>query len=455
MNILIRKGTIVTDTQKYPADILLENGLISRIAENLPAQPDAAYEIDAKDCYVFPAGIDPHVHMHLPTPAGYSADDFYTGSRAALAGGTTTIIDFVTPRRGQSIIEALALRKEEAKTGLTDYMFHVSPVRFGQNTKEELEQCLRAGIRSFKVYMAYKTSIGLQDGELQQVLEIVGKAGGIVAVHCEMGDEIEMLRNGFFAEGKTAPFYHTLSRPPKTESDAVKKVLNMAAQACCPLYLVHISTAESLRHIEKAKQNGQAVFAETCPQYLLLNEDRYRGTFLETAPFVISPPLRTKEHSSALWEALSSGVLDAVGTDHCPFTMAQKESGLNDFRKIPNGAGGVEHRLALLYTYGVLEKRITLQQFAELTSTMPAKIFGLYPRKGAIAVGSDADLVIWNPRHESKISSATHQQHCDINIYEGMEIKGCAEYVIKGGEIVVREGKIIAQNQGSYLANPT
>lgn len=449
MRTLIKQGTIVTDRGQSLVDLLIEDGKISRIGPDLA---DRAHEvIRARGMYVFPGGIDPHVHMHLPTPAGCSADDFYTGSRAALAGGTTTIIDFVTPKRGQSILEALELRKEEAKTALTDLMFHVSPVEFTQRTKDELEQCLKAGVRSYKVYMAYKPTVGLQDHELQQVLEIVGKGGGIVGVHCEMGDEIENLRNRFFYEGNTLPLYHALSRPPHTEADAVKKVLKMAAQARCPLYLVHISTADSLKHIEKAKQNGQVVYAETCPQYLLLNEDKYHGPFHETSPFVISPPLRSKEHSLALWEALSSGVLDAVGTDHCPFTMPQKEAGIKDFRNIPNGAGGVEHRMALLFTYGVLENRITLEQYVDLTSTMPAKIFGLYPQKGNIAIGADADLVIWNPGAESIISAASHHQNCDINIYEGMAVKGCADYLIKGREIVVRKGKIIAKNPGKFL----
>jgi dihydropyrimidinase len=455
MKTIIRNGTIVTDTQQYLADILIENGSISQIAENLPSEPDTVKEIDAGDCYVFPGGIDPHVHMHLPTPAGYSADDFFSGSRAALMGGTTTFIDFVTPKRGQSIIEALEIRKKEARTALTDYMFHVSPVEFSRNTEKELEQCIETGIRSFKVYMAYKANIGLHDKDILKVLKIVGKAKGIVAVHCENGNKIEALRNRYAKKGFFGPKYHALSRPAESESDAVRKVLEMAKDVNCKVYLVHISSALALEHIHKAKQAGQEVYAETCPQYLLLDDSKYDGDFRQTAPFVISPPLRKKTDNKALWGALSDGILQSIGTDHCPFTMAQKEAGLHDFRNIPNGAGGVEHRLALLYTYGVLEKRITLKQFVDLTSTMPAKIFGLYPRKGAIAIGSDADLVIWNPNHKSIISSATHHQNCDINIYEGMAVKGCAEFVIKGGEIAVRKGEIKDEKPGFYLADPT
>ena len=448
MKTIIRNGTIFTDTQIYAADILLENGVISQIAENLPSEPNAAKEINAKGCYVFPGGIDPHVHMHLPTPAGYSSDNFYTGTRAALAGGTTTLIDFVTPKRGQSIIEAVELRKKEASVALTDYMFHVSPVEFNAYTEKELRQCIEMGIRSFKVYMAYKTNVGLNDHDLLKVLKIVGKAKGIVAVHCETGDEIEVLRNQYFEQGKFEPRYHALSRPPETEARAVRKLLDLAKEAGCAVYLVHISSALSLEHIRKAKEAGQEVYAETCPQYLLLDDSRYEGDFSQTAKFVMSPPLRKKSDNDALWKALSNGLIQSIGTDHCPFTLAQKQAGLHDFRSIPNGAGGVEQRLALLYTYGVLENRITLQQFVNLTATMPAKIFGLYPRKGAIAVGSDADLVIWNPNSENIISANYNHQNCDINIYEGFKTTGSPEYVIKGGEIAVRKGEIKAQNPG-------
>ncbi|MBE0663914.1 MAG: dihydropyrimidinase [Bacteroidales bacterium] len=454
MKTIIRNGTIVTDKQTYPADILIEKGTISRIVENLPSEPGSAQEIDAKACYVLPGGIDPHVHMHLPAPAGFSSDDFLSGSRAALIGGTTTIIDFVTPMRGQSITEALDIRKKEAGSALTDIMFHVSPVEFTENTEKELEQCIEMGIRSFKVYMAYKSNIGLNDDDLLKVLKIVGKANGIVAVHCETGDEIEVLRNKYFEQGKIEPKYHALSRPPETEARAVRKLLEMAKEAGCAVYLVHISSALSLEHIRKAREAGQEVFAETCPQYLLLDDSLYEGDFSQTAKFVMSPPLRKKTDNEALWKALSEGLIQSVGTDHCPFTLAQKKAGLNNFRKIPNGAGGVEHRLALLYTYGVLENRITLQQFVNLTAAMPAKIFGLYPRKAAIAVGSDADLVIWNPNTKNIISASSHHQHCDLNIYDGFKTTGSPEYVIKGGEIAARKGEIKVQNPGCYLANP-
>jgi dihydropyrimidinase len=452
MKMIIRNGTIATDSQTFAADIRIENGRISEIAKKLQDNTDAGTEIDAAGMYIFPGGIDPHVHLQMPTPEGVSSDDFYTGSRAALMGGVTTLIDFVTPLRGQSILEALSFRKIEAEKSLTDFSFHVSPVECTLNTEKELLQCAEMGIRSFKVYMAYQSNIGLNDDELRQILRVAGKAGRVVAVHAEMGDEIEKRRNEFYSRGNTSPYYHALSRPDETEAEAVKKVIAMARTAGCKLYLVHISSARSLEYIRKAQRSGQAVYAETCPQYLLLDDTKYKGSFHDTSPYVMSPPLRSKTDIEALWKALSEGVIQSVGTDHCPFMMRQKMQGINDFRRIPNGAGGLEHRLALLFTYGLLENRITLNQFVSLCSTMPAKIFGLHPGKGCIAQGSDADLLIWNPETESMISASTHQQQCDMNIYEGIKTRGRPEYVIKGGEIIVQKNRLLKEPEGHFLA---
>jgi len=435
MKTVIINGTIVNADEQFKADIEIEDGKITQISNELSATGDEI--IDADGCFIFPGGIDPHVHMHLPTPAGFSADDFYTGSLAALKGGTTTLIDFVTPRRGQSIAQALSLRKAEARNALTDVFFHVSPVEFTDDTEVELESCLKSGIRSFKVYMAYKSNIGLKDDELQKVLEIVGRGGGIVAVHCEMGDDIEALRERFFNEGKTEPLYHALSRPPETEASAVKKVIEMARLAACKLYLVHISSAKSLEHIRAAQQAGQVVYAETCPQYLLLDESNYLRPFDEAAAFVMSPPLRTAADREALWAAIPEGVIQSIGTDHCPFMLSQKKAGLHDFRKIPNGAGGVEHRSALLFTFGVLENKISLQQFVGLTSATPAKIFGLYPRKGIIQEGADADIIIWNRACKDFISAKTHHSKSNLNCFEGTAIQGRPAFVLRSGKVVV------------------
>ena len=444
MTLLIKNGTIVNADSNLKADLLIEDGKIVKIGNNLKLDSTSEKTIDASACYVIPGGIDPHVHMHLPSPAGYSSDDFLTGSKAALYGGTTTILDFVTPHKGQLLADAIELRKEEAKNCLTDISFHVSPIEWRGSMAEEIADCIdNEGFTSFKVYMAYKDSIGINDNVLLKVMKAVGKAGGMVMVHCELGNEIEKLRNDFASHNKLSPTYHPLSRPARVEAQAVKKAIELAKEAVCPLYIVHVSAKESLLYISEAQKSGQRVFAETCPQYLLLNDAMYDGDFVDVVPYIMSPPLREKEDNEALWQALSNGTIQTIGTDHCPFTLAQKEFGKSDFRKIPNGAGGVEHRLSLIYTYGVLTGRITLNQFVALTSTNAARIFGLLPAKGIIAEGSDADIVVWDPKAESIISTKTHHQNCDLNIYEGVKTNGAPKFVIKGGNIVIKNGEAV------------
>ena len=444
--ILIKNGTVVNAGGSQRADVLIRDGKIIETGSRLELASGEGMAINAEGRYLFPGGIDPHVHMHLPTPAGYSSDDFLTGSKAALYGGTTTIIDFVTPKKGQLLSDAIALRKTEAEGCLTDYSFHVSPVEWRDSMEQEIADCMeKEGFRSFKVYMAYKDSIGLNDDVLLKVMKAVGKAGGMVTAHCELGDEIEILRNKFAAENKLAPVYHPLSRPPEAEALAVKKAIELAGEANCPLYIVHVSSKESLAHIAKAKNKGQEVYAETCPQYLVLDDSKFEGSFEEVSKFVFSPPLRKKADNEALWEALKSGVIDTVGTDHCPFTQEQKNRGRNDFREIPNGAGGVEHSLSLLYTYGVLAKKISIGQFVVITSANAAKIFGMFSDKGKIEKGADADLVIWNPKTEKTISANTHCSNCDLDIYEGFKITGDPEIVIRNG-IIVKENNNLTDN---------
>ena len=451
MNILIKNGTIITSEKLQKADILIANGKISCIGDHLSI-PDRKKLIDAAGKYIIPGGIDPHVHMHLPTPAGYSTDDFFSGSIAALYGGTTTLLDFVTPNKGQSLVEALALREKEAENSLTDYSFHVSPIDWHDGIEDEIMECRKMGITSFKVYLAYLDSIGLSWEIFRKVLRTVGKIGGIVTIHAEMGLEIDRLRDQFYIEGKTEAKYHPLSRPPRLEAEAVKKAIQIAREEDCPIYIVHVSAGDSIRYIEEAQKRGQEIYAETCPQYLLLDDSKYKGDFNETASFVLSPPLRTKSDNKALWDAIDKGVIQTIGTDHCPFMKSQKEMGKDDFRKIPNGAGGVEHRLELLYTYGVLQNRISLQQWIDLCCTQAAKIFGLFPKKGTIGIGSDADLVIWNPDTQRIISTKTHNQNCDSNIYEGFKTKGIAETVIKNGKIVIENGIMVAEiSKGKFL----
>jgi len=448
---LIKNGTVARASGSAEEDILIDGDRIIATGHGLSVG-NGGRVIDARGMYVLPGGVDPHVHMHLPTPAGYSSDNFLTGSRAALWGGTTTIIDFVTPTRGEPLPLSLGKRMKEAESSLADYSFHVSPVDWRSTTADEIRECVRMGVTSFKVYLAYKKTIGLDDGDLLRVMKAVAQAGGMVTAHCEEGDEIESLRDSYFNGGHTSPRYHALSRPARLEAAAVKKATALAAEAGCPLYIVHVSSAESLQHIRKAHSQGQPVYAETCPQYLLLDERKYEGSFEQTAAFVMSPPLRTAADNEALWAALADGTLCTVGTDHCPFTRAQKKAGKDDFRKIPGGAGGVEHRLSSLYTYGLLTKRLNFNQLVKLYSSEPARLFGLYPRKGEIARGSDADIVIWNPEPENIISSATHHMNSDIDVYEGMPVKGGVEYVIREGDIVIENGRMAGRvRPGRFL----
>ncbi len=450
MAFIIQGGTIITSEKTFQSDIRIEKGTITNIAGRITPKPgDKILDVAGK--LIFPGAIDPHVHMHLPVFAGYSADDFYTGSKAAIYGGTTTLIDFVTPQKGETLPDALEKRKKEAENCLCDYSFHVSPVEWRNSLPDEITEIIRQGCTSFKVYMAYKQSIGLEDEDLYKVMQTVAKAGALLTLHAEMGDEIENLRNEFATSGKTTPEYHPKSRPPETEALAVKKVLEYAGATGCAVYIVHVSSAKSLEYIAVAQQEGLKVFAETCPHYLLLDDSRYEGDFEQTAPFVLSPPLRKKENNEGLWLALQKGIIQSTGTDHCPFTMEMKRKGIDDFRYIPNGAGGVEHRLALLYTYGVLQNKISINQFVDIVATQPAKIFGLYPQKGEIAEGSDADIVIWNPEKEQVISVKNHHQNCDNNIFEGFKTKGAPEHVIINGKIVLFSGNIVYERTGLFI----
>lgn len=444
MTLLIKNGRIVNADSTQQADVLCKDGKILKIGKDLESDSNPDKIIDAKGCYIFPGGIDPHVHMYLPTQAGFSADDFLSGSKAALYGGNTTLIDFVTPIKGESLAKAIEKRKSEAINCLTDFSFHVSPIEWRNTMSDEIKDCvILEGLKSFKTYMAYKDSIGLNDDILFKVMKVVGKAGGIVTIHCELGDEIDALRNDLVRKNKTEPKFHPISRPDTMESKAVKKAIELGKEAKCPIYIVHVSAKKSLKYILEAQENGQAVLAESCPQYLLLKDVNYKGEFQKTSAYVMSPPLRKKKDQKALWKSIDHQIIDTIGTDHCSFTLEQKKMGVNDFRKIPNGAGGVEHRLALLYTYGVMKAKISLNRFVALTSTNAAKIFGLFPTKGMIAVGSDADILVWDPKVKKTISANDHHQNCDVNIYEGMKTKGAPAFVIKNGIVVIENDQLI------------
>ena len=452
---LIRAGTIVSDGRSFQGDILIEDETIVAVEKKITAAAGNERIVDAGGCDVFPGGVDPHVHLELETPAGLSSDDFASGSRAALAGGTTTIIDFVTPGRGEPLPDALVARKAAARKSLCDYGLHMSVCDWNDRTLSELEACChREGIRSVKTYLAYKETIGLGDSEFLAVLDAARRLRFLTMVHAEAGDMVSFLQNKLLGQGKTAAAAHPLSRPPEVEGDAVRRALLMARLAGVPLYIVHVSSRQGVDAIRAARQAGQAAIGETCPQYLLLDEGRYGGNAVDAAPFVMSPPLRGSEHQAALWEALEQGVIQTLATDHCPFNLEAKTKFAEvDFTRIPSGCGGIEYRLSLLYSFGVKTRRISLARFVDLVSTKAAKLFGLYPRKGAIRPGSDADLVIWDPNVKQTIAAARQWQRCDHTLYEGLELQGGPRLVFSRGRAVFEDSKVHAEpGRGIFLS---
>ncbi|MEQ8765278.1 MAG: dihydropyrimidinase [Planctomycetota bacterium] len=452
MGVLIKNGTIVTAIDRYVSDVLCENGQIVAIGPKLEAQ--GAEIVDASGQYVFPGGLDPHVHMELPFMGTVSSDDFETGTAAGVAGGTTSIIDFVIPARDVNLLEGLAAWHDKAKKAVSDYAFHMAVTWWGDKTADWMRQCVeKEGIPSFKTFMAYRGAIGVDDVELIEVMKTAKSLGALVTVHAEHGDMVVELQNKLMAEGKTGPKYHALSRPAPLEGEATSRAIMLARMTQEPLYVVHVTCLQAVEAINAARARGQRVMGETCPQYLLLDDSIYDQPDFEGAAAVMSPPIRPKGHQEPLWAALRSGTLEVVATDHCPFNLVgQKDMGKDDFRLIPNGAAGIENRLALMYTYGVLEGRLDLHQFVDLTSTRAAKIFGLYPRKGSITVGADADLVVWDPEATGTISAKTHHHKCDRSIFEGFQTKGGPSTVVVNGRIQFQDGDLkVEKGAGRYL----
>jgi dihydropyrimidinase len=439
--ILIINGTIVKAETSSKQDLAIENGKITVCGIIDPALFPGYQVIDAAGKFVIPGGFDPHVHFALPTPAGNSCDDFRSGSMAALAGGTTFFMDFVTPRRGQSLMDALKSRRAEAETSLTGYGLHLGISEWNPAIARKIVPIIKKeGITSFKAYLAYRETIGIGYDDLQQLMEIVGPAGGLVMVHCEDGEMIARRQQDFLRQGRTQAMYHALSHPPEAEIRAIEKVIGLSAKTNCPVYIVHTSTREGADTIAAAKRDGIRVFGETCPHYLLLDNSVYDAGHAnrEVIPYIVSPPLRGKSDQRRLWKGLSDGTFDVISTDHCPFNLhGQKDLGMDDFTRIPNGAGSIEHRLALIYTYGVLAGKISMNQFVNLISTRPAEIFGYGHRKGKLLPGFDADIVIWDPDSTSVISASKHYSCCDSEIYEGVKISGKAAMTISQGTIMI------------------
>ncbi len=452
-DILVRKGLITNHNRQYKSDILISGGKIKNIGKELIPDDKNIRIIDASGHIVLPGGVDPHVHMSLPTGNGRSSDDFESGSIAALSGGTTTLIDFVTPEKGESLHSALAKRKNEAGNSLCDYSLHMSVTSIGPETEKEIfEMVKNEGITSFKLYMAYKGSIGMNDPEILKAMEMIKKAGGISMIHCENGDIEDFLREKMVSSGNTGIRNYPESRPPEMEIDAINRAILFSGITRCPLYIVHLTTEQGIDSVLKAKKKGISVFAETCPHYLTLDDSVY-GKGKKAAKYLMSPPLRKVHDISRLWDGLNDGTLEVISTDHCPFnSKGENYSGPDDFSAIPKGVGGVDHRMSLIYSKGVVEKKISIHRFVNLVSTRPAKIFGLYPQKGAIMKGSDADLVIWDPNRKSKITAESQHQNCDSSVYENFKITGAPSKVIAGGKIVFEDGNFdLTRAKGNYI----
>jgi dihydropyrimidinase len=438
--VLIRNARVVNAAESYEADLFVDGGRIALIGQGLSLPADTV--LDASGCLVLPGGIDVHTHLEMPAGSITSADDFETGTRAAAFGGTTTIVDFATPEPGQSLLAAFETwqRKAEGRAAV-DYGFHMALRGLGDSTLAEMARLTRdEGVSSFKLYLAY-AGLQVDDATFFRALQGARECGALVLVHAENGGVIDVLVKRALARGETAPRHHALTRPPGTEAEATARAISLATLAGAPLYVVHLSCRAALEHVAAARQRGLRVYAETCPQYLFLSIGDYERPGFEGARYVISPPLRAPEDQDALWQGLASGALQVVSTDHCPFTLKDKERGKDDFSKIPNGAPGIETRMMLLWDGGVRAGRIDVGRFVELTAAGPARLFGLWPRKGTIAIGSDADLLLWDPERETRLSIETLHMRVDYNPYEGRVVRGGPSVVIARGELIVDHGE--------------
>jgi len=452
--LLIRNGKIVTASDIYLADILCRDDTITQIAPNLPIPP-AAQIIDAAGTLIFPGFIDPHVHIHLPFMGTFARDNYQSASRAAVSGGTTTLIEMICPSRDEQPLEAFTLWKSKAEgNSFCDFTFHMGVTRFDEAAERQLREIVQAGVASFKVFLAYKGVFGVDDAELYNTLRLARELGVITTAHCENAELIAQRQRQFLAEGRTGPEWHEPSRPELVEADGVHHLLTFAAMLDAHCYIVHTSCEPAVRQALAARSRGVKVWIETLIQYLTLDKGHAELPDFEAAKFVMSPPLRDKRNQAFLWDNLANGQISTLATDHAPFNFkGQKEMGRDDFTKIPNGIPSLEDRIKVLFSTGVKTGRLGLNRFVDCASAQAAKIFGLYPRKGTIAVGSDADLVIYDPDYRSTISAATQLMNVDYNPFEGMNIQGRPETVIVGGRVMVRDGKFVGtEKSGRFLA---
>jgi dihydropyrimidinase len=456
-SILISGGTVVTAEGTLDADVLIDGEKIAAVIAREASEPVAERTdeiIDATDRYVIPGGIDAHTHMEMPFGGTFSADTFETGTKAAAHGGTTTIIDFAVQAKGTGLLATLDKWHSKADGNCAiDYGFHMIVSDVNDATLKEMEACIEAGVASFKMFMAYPGVFYATDGEILLAMQQARRTGAMIMMHAENGIAIDQMVAQALAAGRTDPVHHGLTRPPELEGEATNRAIQLAKVTDCPLYIVHLSASHALKAVAEARDHGQNVFAETCPQYLYLALDDLAKPDFEGAKYVCSPPLRTPDHAAALWRGLRTNDLSVVSTDHCPFCFKeQKELGRTDFSKIPNGIPGVEHRIDLLYQ-GVVAGEITLPRWVEICSTTPARMFGLYPRKGTIAAGADADIVIYDPVAPQTISAATHHMNVDYSAFEGMEITGQVAATISRGRVVATGGEFRGSpGHGSFLA---
>ncbi len=453
MGLLIQDGVVVNADRTMAVDVLIEGDTIREVRAEV--DPQGHTVVDAAGLLVLPGGIDAHTHLDMPFGGTTSADDFETGTRAAAIGGTTTIVDFAIQAKGTKMRTALDAwwKKAEGKACI-DYGLHMIVTDLGTSGLEDMDDMVSEGVASFKLFMAYPNVLMVDDATIFKALQQTSKNGALICMHAENGSVIDVIVQQALAEGKTAPVYHALTRPTVAEAEAVQRAIAMAEIAGAPVYIVHLSSEDALNQVREARDRGLPAFAETCPQYLLLSiEDQMPGKSFEEAKYVFTPPLREKKNQPKLWEGLKHDHLQVVSTDHCPFCFAdQKSLGKDDFTKIPNGGPGIENRLQLIHHHGVNAGKLTMNRFVETTSTAPARIFGMYPKKGTIAAGSDADIVLWDPNEEHTISAATHNMRVDYSMFEGFRVRGNARQVYSHGELIVENGKYLGTTgRGNYL----
>ena len=451
MSTVIKGGTVVTADLSYQADVLVADGIITEIGENLSGDKT----LDATGCYVMPGGIDPHTHLEMPFMGTYSSDDFDSGTRAALAGGTTMVVDFALPSPGQGLLDALQMWDNKSTRAHCDYSFHMAVTWWGEQVFNEMKTVVEdRGITTFKHFMAYKGALMVQDDEMFASFQRIGELGGIAMVHAENGDVVADLQARLLAEGNTGPEAHAYSRPPQVEGEAANRAIMIADMAGVPLYIVHVSCEEAHEAIRRARQQGKRVWGEPLIQHLTLDDSEYaHPDWDHAARRVMSPPFRNKLHQDSLWAGLQAGSLSVVATDHCAFTTEQKRYGVGDFTKIPNGTGGLEDRMPMLWTHGVETGRLTKEEFVAVTSTNIAKVLNCYPRKGAIRVGSDADIVVWDPAKTKTIQAASQVSAIDYNVFEGHAVKGLPRFTLTRGQVAVTDGELTSQEgHGEFVA---